>query len=124
MSIRLASVDSLMLHDAALIESDLSSLSDSDWQAIIPSGRSLDKVKSDLEQGESVVLSDTPTSPAFAMEQGHPLANSSYGNGISAQTLSQLTRRFESAGSSSLYTAIMATYTLRRLWSISLTHRE
>ena len=105
MSIRLASVDSLMLHDAVLIESDLSSLSDSDWQAITPSGRSLDRVKSELEQGDSVVLSDTPTSPVFAMEQGQPLANSAYGNGISAQTLTQLTRRFESAGSSSLYTA-------------------
>ena len=103
MSIRLATVDSLMLHDAVLIESDLSSLSDSDWQAIIPSGRSLDRVKSELEQGELVVLTDTPSSPLFAMEQGTPTANSGYGNGISAQTLNQLTRRFESGGSSTLY---------------------
>lgn len=103
MSIRLATLDSLMLHDAVLIESDLSSLSDRDWQAIIPSGRSLDKVKTKLEQGELVVLTDTPKSPLFTMEQGKPTANSGYGNGISTQTLTQLTRRFESGGSSSLY---------------------
>ncbi|MPY23822.1 GH-E family nuclease [Shewanella sp. YLB-07] len=103
MSIRLATLDSLMLHDAVLIESDLSSLSDGDWQAITPSGHSLDKVKTELEQGELVVLTDTPRSPLFAMEQGKPTANSGYGNGISAQTLNQLTRRFESRGSSTLY---------------------
>ena len=103
MSIRLAALDSLMLQDAVLIESDLSSLSDGDWQAITPSGHSLDKVKAELEQGELVVLTDTPSSPLFAMEQGTPTANSGYENGISAQTLNQLTRRFESGGSSTLY---------------------
>ncbi len=94
-----------MLHDATLIESDLSHLSDSDWQAIIPTGHSLDRVKSELEQGDSVVLRDAPTSPVFTMEQGKPLASLAPSHDISVHTLTQLTRRFGTAGSSSLYTA-------------------
>ncbi|GGI74952.1 hypothetical protein GCM10007978_10810 [Shewanella hanedai] len=98
MSIRLASVDSLMLQDAILIESDLSQLSDSEWEAITPTGRSKERVKSELEQGIYVVLRDNPRTPAFTMEKGAPLASSTFASGISVQTLSQLTSRFESAG--------------------------
>ncbi|WP_394392901.1 polymorphic toxin type 15 domain-containing protein [Shewanella woodyi] len=98
MSIRLASVDSLMIQDATHIESDLSVLTDSDWQAITPSGRSPERVKSELEQGTYVVLRDSPASPVFSMEQGSPLASSAFAGGISAQTVSQLTNRFQSAG--------------------------
>lgn len=98
MSIRLASVDSLMIQDATHIESDLSVLTDSDWQAITPSGRSPERVKSELEQGTYVVLRDSPASPVFTMEQGSPLASSAFAGGISAQTVSQLTNRFQSAG--------------------------
>ncbi|ACA86617.1 hypothetical protein Swoo_2338 [Shewanella woodyi ATCC 51908] len=98
MSIRLASVDSLMIQDATHIESDLSVLTDSDWQSITPSGRSPERVKSELEQGTYVVLRDSPASPVFSMEQGIPLASSAFAGGISAQTVSQLTNRFQSAG--------------------------
>ena len=98
MSIRLASVDSLMLQDAILIESDLSQLSDSEWETITPTGRSKERIKSELEQGTYVVLRDNPRTPAFTMEKGAPLASSAFASGISVQTLSQLTSRFESAG--------------------------
>ncbi|WP_181950419.1 AHH domain-containing protein [Shewanella woodyi] len=76
----------------------MSVLTDSDWQAITPSGRSPERVKSELEQGTYVVLRDSPASPVFSMEQGSPLASSAFAGGISAQTVSQLTNRFQSAG--------------------------
>ncbi len=105
MSIRLASVDSLMLHDATLIESDLSHLSGSDWQAITLTGHSLDRVKSGLEQGDrSVVLRHTLTSPLFTMEQGKRVSPA-YGYDISVRILAQLIRCFESTGNRPLYTA-------------------
>ncbi|WP_229377348.1 polymorphic toxin type 15 domain-containing protein [Shewanella woodyi] len=76
----------------------MSVLTDSDWQSITPSGRSPERVKSELEQGTYVVLRDSPASPVFSMEQGIPLASSAFAGGISAQTVSQLTNRFQSAG--------------------------
>ncbi|MBO2676380.1 hypothetical protein I6M53_17265 [Shewanella algae] len=60
MSVRLASVDSLMLHDAALIESDFTYLSDIDWQTITPTGRDRSYVIKALKHGEIVLLSDSP----------------------------------------------------------------
>ncbi|MBW8186308.1 DNA/RNA non-specific endonuclease [Shewanella nanhaiensis] len=76
----------------------MSVLTDSDWQAITPSGRSPERVKSELEQGTYVVLRDSPASPVFTMEQGNPLASSAFAGGISTQTVSQLTNRFQSSG--------------------------
>ena len=103
MSTRLVSVDSLMLHDAVLIESDLSNLSERDWQSIAPSGHSLGTIKRNVQQGEYVVLSDTPRSPLFGLEDGKPTVSSAYCSGINAQTLALLNQRFQSAGSSAFY---------------------
>ncbi|WP_394230931.1 polymorphic toxin type 15 domain-containing protein [Shewanella colwelliana] len=105
MSSRIASLDSLMLHDAVLIESDLSYLSEYDWEAMTPSGFSLDSVKRRLQQGEYVVLSDAPRLPLFGIVDGKPTPNSEFGTSISVQTLALLTQRFGSAGSSVFYSA-------------------
>ncbi|WP_335922977.1 polymorphic toxin type 15 domain-containing protein [Shewanella chilikensis] len=100
MSVRLASVDSLMLHDAALIESDFTYLSDIDWQTITPTGRDRSYVIKALKHGEIVLLSDSPRLPLFSLSRNGPIVNSVYGEEIDAQVLTRLTKRFANTGGS------------------------
>lgn len=100
MSVRLASVDSLMLHDAALIESDFTYLSDIDWQTITLTGRDRSYVIKALKHGEIVLLSDSPRLPLFSLSRNGPIVNSVYGEDIDAQVLTRLTKRFANTSDS------------------------
>ncbi len=100
MTIRLASIDSLMLSDAGIIESDLSQIHDKDWQALIPSGRSLSNVKQELALGNSVILNEATSSPLYGLVNGTVIASNTRGTDINEETLARINQRFNSGTTS------------------------
>ncbi len=99
-STKIVNVDTLMLADASCIESDTSWISDKDWKEMLPTGSSLGQIESQLESGESVVLSDSPRSPLFTLSQGEWIKSVSASSAFPSCAVTAITQRFNAAGSS------------------------
>ena len=102
-STKIVNVDTLMLADASCIESDTSWISDNDWEEMLPTGSSLSKIESQLESGESVVLSDSPRSPLFTFSQGEWIKSVSASSAFPSCAVTAITQRFSTAGSSTTF---------------------
>ncbi|AQS39796.1 hypothetical protein Sps_04713 [Shewanella psychrophila] len=102
-STKIVNVDTLMLADASCIESDTSWISDNDWKEMLPTGSSLNKIESQLESGESVVLSDSPRSPLFTFSQGEWIKSVSASSAFPSCAVTAITQRFSTAGSSTTF---------------------
>lgn len=117
-SARLASIHELYLSDAPQIESAWRQWSDDDLKDLVPPGRSLSHVKQQLENGDALLLSDSPKLPLFTKQQNDfslPVS----GGDIPATAVKHIQQRFATAGSSahfqkpngSLHPAIEPNYT-------------
>ncbi|MBO2637925.1 hypothetical protein I6M42_14940 [Shewanella algae] len=117
-SARLASIHELYLSDAPQIESAWRQWSDDDLKDLVPPGRSLSHVKQQLENGDALLLSDSPKLPLFTAQQNDfslPVS----GGDIPATAVKHIQQRFATAGSSahfkapngSLHPAIEPNYT-------------
>ncbi|QDO84956.1 hypothetical protein FM037_19175 [Shewanella psychropiezotolerans] len=99
-STKIVDINTLMLTDASCIESDTSWISDDDWKEMLPTGSSLSQIESQLESGESVVLSDSPRSPLFTLSQGDWITSVSASSAFPSCAVTAITQRFNAAGSS------------------------
>lgn len=96
MGSRLASISELYLSDAPQIESAWRQWSDEQLNALLPTGYSLSDVKHRLENGEYVLLTDSPKSPLYT---GQYNSISPPNNGdIPTAAVKQIHQRFASAG--------------------------
>lgn len=105
MSLKLSTIDSLLLTDAKQIESDFSSFADDQWQSLTPASLTPEQVKQKVINGDFIVLNETPSMPLFSFEEGEYVVSSLAGSDVSQETINRLASRFESKGSGASYAA-------------------
>lgn len=105
MAIRIMPINSVLLIEAPLIETDLAAITDEQWQALTPSGKSINDSRKKITHGEAVLLNSNVRSPLFKLKQGKAELIAVRGRDVDMTTVNRLQQRFKTAGSSSHFKA-------------------
>ncbi len=91
---KIVSPDTLMCHEAPLIEGQWQRFSDQDLGLLLPTGVSHHRAKAQLASGELVLLTDSPQAPLYSLANGQLEANTDSQITTPAEAVSALNRRF------------------------------
>ncbi|MEZ6854982.1 pesticin C-terminus-like muramidase [Halodesulfovibrio aestuarii] len=93
MSYYLERFDHLSIHNATQIEANVDAISNSEWQRILPAGRTLQSVWNDIQRGEIFLLSASPDTPLFSEVDGELIVNNSHAITLSSEAITHVRNR-------------------------------